>query len=142
MGTSSLAALAGMGLFAMLVMIVIGVLVAALVLSVAFRLAVGYMPSYWRALGTVVLTWIAGIAAMAMVSMVSSGGAGGLLSLVVQFLVGAAMVNYLLLAQNGERIGFGKACVVQVIYLVAFIVLMMICAAIMAMFFGGMMARM
>ncbi|WP_426690274.1 hypothetical protein [Rhodanobacter ginsengiterrae] len=139
MGTSSLAALAGMGLFAMLVMIVVGILVAALVLSVAFRLVVGYMPSYLRALGAVVLTWIAGVVAMIIIGMVSSGGAGGVLSLIVQFLVGAFVVNYLLLSQDGSQIGFGKACVVQVIYLVIFIILAMIFAAAMAMFFGGMM---
>ena len=141
MGTSSLAALAGMGLFAMLVMIVVGILLAALILSVAFRLVVGVMPSYLRALGAVVLTWIAGIVAMVIIGMVSSGGAGGLLSLIVQFLVGAFVVNYLLLSQNGSQIGFGKACVVQVIYLVIFIVLAMIFAALMAVFFGSMLAH-
>jgi hypothetical protein len=141
MGTSTLAALAGMGLFAILVMIVVGVLLAALVLSVAFRLVVGYMPSYLRALGAVVLTWIAAAVAMVVVGMVSHGSAGGLLSLVVQFLVGAAVVNYLLLSQNGSQIGFGKACLVQVIYLVIFLVLAMIFAALMAVFFGSMLAH-
>jgi hypothetical protein len=141
MGTSTLAALAGMGLFAILVMVVVGILLAALVLSVAFRLVVGYMPSYLRALGAVVLTWIAGAVAMVVIGMVSSGGAGGLLSLVVQFLVGAAVVNYLLLAQNGSQIGYGKACVVQVVYLVIFIVLAMIFAALVAVFFGSMLAH-
>lgn len=141
MGTSTLAALAGMGLFAIVVMIVVGIALAALVLSVAFRLAVGYMPSYLRALGAVVLTWIAGAVAMVVIGMVSSGGAGGFLSLAVQFLVGAAVVNYLLLSQNGSRIGFGKACVVQVIYLVIFLVLALIFAALAAVFFGGMLAH-
>ncbi|HJW06003.1 MAG TPA: hypothetical protein VJ527_05835 [Rhodanobacter sp.] len=141
MGTSTLAALAGMGLFAIVVMIVVGIALAALVLSVAFRLAVGYMPSYLRALGAVVLTWIAGAVAMVAIGMVNSGGAGGLLSLAVQFLVGAAVVNYLLLSQNGSRIGFGKACVVQVIYLVIFIVLAVILGGIMALLFGSMLAH-
>lgn len=141
MGTSSLAALAGMGLFAMLVTMVVGILLAALVLSFAFRFVVGYMPSYPRALGTVVLTWIAGVVAMIIIGMVSSGGAGGFLSLIVQFLVGAFVVNYMLLSDNGSQIGFGKACVVQVIYLVIFIVLAVIIGLMMAAFFGGMMAR-
>ena len=141
MGTSTLAALAGMGLFAILVMIVVGILLAALVLSVAFRLVVGYMPSYLRALGAVVLTWIAAAVAMVVVGMVSHGGAGGLLSLAVQFLVGAAVVNYLLLSQNGSQIGYGKACVVQLIYLVIFIVLALILGAIMAVLFGSMLAH-
>jgi hypothetical protein len=142
MGTSTLAALAGMGLFAILMMIVVGVLLAALVLSVAFRLVVGYMPSYLRALGAVVLTWIAAAVAMVVVGMVSHGSAGGLLSLLVQFLVGAAVVNYLLLSQNGSQIGYGKACVVQLVYGVIGIVLGLIVFAIMAVFFGGMLAHM
>lgn len=137
MGTSTFAALAGMGLFAILVMIVVGILLAALVLGVAFRLAVGYMPSYLRSLGAVVLTWIAG----AVVGVVLHGSAGGLLSLVVQFLVGAAVVNYLLPAQNGSRIGYGKACVVQLIYLAIFIVLALILGVILAVFFGSMLAH-
>ncbi|AGG90505.1 MULTISPECIES: hypothetical protein [Rhodanobacter] len=141
MGTSTLAALAGMGLFAIVVMAVVGILLAALVLSVAFRLVVGYMPSYLRALGAVVLTWIAAAVAMVLVGMVTHGSAGGLLSLLVQFLVGAAVVNYLLLAQNGSQIGYGKACVVQLIYLVIFIVLAVILAALAAVFFGGMLAH-
>ncbi len=130
-----------MGMFAMLVVIVVGLLVAALVLSVSFRLVVGYMPSYLRALGAVVLTWIAAAVAMVIVGMVFHGGMGGMLSLVVQFLVGAAVVNYLLLSQTGERIGYGKACVVQLIYLVIFIVLALIIGVLMAMAFGGMLAH-
>ena len=141
MGASTFAALAGMGLFAILVMIVVGVLIAALVLSVAFRLVVGYMPSYLHALGAVVLTWIAGAVALVVVGMISHGGAGGLLSLVMQFLVGTAVVNYLLLSQTGGQIGYGKACVVQLIYLVIFIVLALILGLAMAVLFGSMLAH-
>jgi hypothetical protein len=141
MGTSSLAALASMGLFGILVMIVVGILVAALVLSVSFRLVVGYMPSYVRAIGALVLTWIAVAIAMVVVGMVTHGAAGGLLSLIVNFLVGAAVVNYLLLAQNGSQIGYGKACVVQLVYSVIGIVLGAIILGIMAVFFGSMLAH-
>ncbi|MGB6145548.1 MAG: hypothetical protein WBG33_14750, partial [Rhodanobacter sp.] len=58
MGTSTFAALAGMGLFAILIMIVVGIALGALVLAVSFRLVVGFMPSYLRALGAVVLTYV------------------------------------------------------------------------------------
>ncbi len=141
MGTSMFAALAGMGLFAILMMIVVGVLLAALVLSVAFRLVVGYMPSYVRAIGALVLTWIAVAIAMVVVGMVTQGAAGGLLSLIVNFLVGAAVVNYLLQAQNGSQIGYGKACMVQLVYSVIGIVLGAIILGIMAVFFGSMLAH-
>jgi len=63
------------------------------------------------------------------------------LSLIVNFLVGAAVVNYLLLAQNGSQIGYGKACMVQLVYSVIGIVLGAIILGIMAVFFGSMLAH-
>ncbi|MFC5524516.1 hypothetical protein ACFPPA_02040 [Rhodanobacter ginsengisoli] len=142
MGTSSFAALAGMGLFAMLVTCVVGILVAALVLGVAFRLVVGYMPSYLRALGAVLLTAVAVVVVSIILRMILPGGLSGLLSLVTQFLVGAAVVNYLLLARNGSRIGYGKACVVQLLYLVIGILLALIIGFIFSMVFGAAMLGM
>jgi hypothetical protein len=137
MGTSSFAALAGMGMMALLIMFVGGILVAALVLSVAFRLVVGYMPSYLRSLGAVLLTAVAVAVAAVVLGMVMHGSASGLLSGVVQFLVGAAVINYLLLAQNGSQIGYGKACLVELIYMVIGFVLALIIGVIMAMVFGA-----
>ena len=136
MGTSSLAALAGMGMFAMLIMIVVGILVGALILSVAFRLVVGIMPSYMRALGAVVLTFVAVVVVSLILGMVMHGGAR-LLPMIVNFLVGAAVVNYLLLAADGSKIGYGKACVVELIYMVIGFVLALIIGLIFAMIFGA-----
>lgn len=137
MGTSSFAALAGMGMMAMLIMFVGGILIGALVLSLAFRIVVGYMPSYLRALGAVVLTSVAVVVAMVVLGMVTHGTAGGLLSVVVQFLVGAAVINYLLLAQDGSQIGYGKACIVELVYMVIGFVLALIIGLIIAMVFGA-----
>ncbi|MFC5581711.1 hypothetical protein [Rhodanobacter terrae] len=137
MGTSSFAALAGMGMMALLIMFVGGILVAALVLSVAFRLVVGYMPSYLRSLGAVLLTAIAVVVAAVVLGLVMHGSASGLLSGAVQFLVGAAVINYLLLAQNGSQIGYGKACLVELVYMVIGFVLALIIGVIMAMVFGA-----
>lgn len=137
MGTSSFAALAGMGMLALLVMLVGGILVAALVLSVAFRLVVGYMPSYLRSLGAVLLTAVAVVVASVVLGLVMHNGASGLLSGVVQFLVGAAVINYLLLAQNGSQIGYGKACLVELVYMVIGFVLAVIVGLIVAMVFGA-----
>jgi hypothetical protein len=136
MGTS-FAALAGMGMVAMLVMFVGGILVAALVLSVAFRLVVGYMPSYLRSLGAVVLTAVVAVVAAVVLGMLMHGAASGLLSAVVQFLVGAAVINYLLLAQNGNQIGYGKACVVELVYMVIGFVLALVVGLLLAMVFGA-----
>lgn len=137
MDTSSLAALAGMGLVAMLVMIVVGILVGALILSVAFRLVVGIMPSYLRAVGAVILTFIAVVVVSLILGMVMRGAGGGLVSMVVNFLVGAAVVNYLLLAANGSKIGFGKACLVELIYMVIGIVIALVLGFVFAMVFGA-----
>ena len=137
MGTSLFAALAGMGMLAMLVMIVGGILIAALVLCVAFRLVVGYMPSYLRSLGAVVLTAIAVVVASVVLGMVLHGGASGLLSVIVQFLVGAAVINYLLLSQHGSQIGYGKACVVELVYMVIGFVLALVIGLLLAMVFGA-----
>jgi hypothetical protein len=137
MGTSSFAALAGVSMLALLVMFVGGILVAALVLSVAFRLVVGYMPSYLRSLGAVLLTAVAVVVASVVLGLVMHGGASGLLSGVVQFLVGAAVINYLVLAQNGSQIGYGKACLVELVYMVIGFVLAVIIGLIVAMVFGA-----
>lgn len=137
MGTSTFAALAGMGMLAMLIMIVGGILLAGLLLCVAFRMVVGYMPSYLRSVGAIVLTFVAVVAVSIVLRMILPGSASGLLTLVVQFLVGAAVVNYLLLAQNGSRIGYGKACLVQLVYLVMQILLGLIIGVIIAVVFGA-----
>lgn len=137
MGTSSFAALAGMGMVAMLVMFVGGILIGALVLSVAFRLVIGYMPSYLRSLGAVVLTAIAVVVASVVLGMMMQGTASGLLSAVVQFLVGAAVINYLLLARDGSQIGYGKACVVELVYMVIGFVLALVIGLLLALVFGA-----
>lgn len=138
MGTgSALAALAGMGMLAILVMAVVGIFVAALVLSVAYRIVVGNMPSYPRALGTVVLAWLASLVVTLVLRVVMSGGLGGLLVLAAQFLIGAAVINLLLPSGSGQ-IGYGKACLVQLVYLVAFIVLAFVLGLLAALLFGSM----
>ena len=142
MGTSSLAALAGMGLFALLVMLVVYILVGALILSVSFRLVVGFMPSYLRALAVVVLAWIAAFVVSLILRMILPAGAGGFLSLAALFLVGAAVVNYLLLAADGSQIGYGKACVVQLVYMViGFVLALLIGFIVMSMFGAALLAH-
>lgn len=137
MGTSSFAALAGMGMLAMLVFIVTGVLIAALVLGLAFRLVVGYMPSYLRSLGAVLLTFVAVLVVSVVLGMILPFGLSRLLALLAAFLVGAAVVNYLLLAKDGTQIGYGKACLVQLLYIVIEFVLALVLGLIMAMVFGA-----
>ncbi|HEX5305923.1 MAG TPA: hypothetical protein VFW82_07555 [Dyella sp.] len=128
-------ALAGMSLLAILLVVVVGIAIAALLLMVSFRLVVGYMPSFLRAMGAVVLTAIASAVALGLAQVLLGGGR--LLAFVVQFLLGAAMVNWLLLAENGLRIGYGKACLVQLVYLVMEIVIGVVLAIAVAVLFGA-----
>jgi hypothetical protein len=137
MGTSSFAALAGMGMMAVLIMVVVGILLGALVLCVAFRLVVGYMPSYLRSLGAVVLTAVVSVVALLVAGMILQGHGSGPVVIIVEFLAGAAVVNYLLLSQDGSRIGYGKACLVQLVDMVIGFVLGLILVFIMAMVFGA-----
>lgn len=134
LGISMFGALAGVGLLFGLLMIVVVVLVSALVLSLAYRLVVGHMPDFARALGTVVASWLASL----VVGLILHGGAGHLLSFVAQFLVGALVINLLLLAKDGSQIGYGKSCLVQLVSMVIFFVL----AFLVALVFGGMMLGM
>lgn len=137
MGTSSLGALAGMGMMMLLVMLVVGIAVGALLLCVAFRLVVGYMPSYLRALGAVVLTAVVDFVASIVLGMLMGGVRSTSLMLAVEFLVGAWVVNYLLVSLDGSRIGYGKACLVQLVYMVIGILIALVFAALFAMLFGA-----
>lgn len=134
LGISVFGAFAGVGLLFGLLGIVVGVLVSALVLSLAYRLVVGHMPDFARALGAVLTSWLASM----VVGLILHGGAGHLLSFVAQFLVGALVINMLLLAKDGSQIGYGKSCLVQLLYMVIFFVL----AFVLALVFGGMMLGM
>lgn len=136
---SALGALAGMGMLAILVSVVVGILVAALVLSVAYRLIVGSMPAYTRALVVVVLAWLASAVVGFILKLVMSGGFGGLLVLAAQFLIGAAIINAML-PSSGGQIGYGKACLVQLVYLVIFLVLAVVIGGLFALLFGSMLA--
>jgi hypothetical protein len=136
MGTSSLVALAGMGMIAMLVTFVGSILIAGLVLCVSFRLVVGYMPAYLRSLGVVLLTAIA-VAVYVALGMILPGVPNNLFALLVAFLIGAVSVNRLLRAQDGLKIGYGKACLTQLACMVIVFVLWASIVATMTALSGG-----
>ncbi|HKR77450.1 MAG TPA: hypothetical protein VJR95_12370 [Rhodanobacter sp.] len=134
LGISVFGALAGFGLMAGLLVVVVGVLVSALLLSLAYRLVVGHMPPFARALGVVVVSWLASL----VVGAILHGGLSSLLSWVAQFLVGALVINLLLPGQDGSQIGYGKSCLVQLLYTVIFVVI----GVVLMLVFGGMMLGM
>lgn len=106
--------LAGMSLLAVFVVIGLGLLIAAMLQALSFRWVMGYMPSLLRSLGAVLLT--AAASAVVLGQARAIGGDGRLLGLVVQFLIGAAMVNLLLPGREGRCIGFPRASLVQLVY--------------------------
>lgn len=101
MRTFVLAALAGMSVFGLWVAAVAGVLLGALLLSVAFRVVVGHLPSYLRAVGTVILTLVATSLALLVLGLVLPGGVGRLFGAAVMFLVGVAVINRVLYMKPG-----------------------------------------
>lgn len=140
METSSVAGMAGAGLLGLLVALVVAVFavaLSALLLSLAFRMVVGIMPSYLRSLGAVLLMSALSVAFHVVVSTLLPVGLGGALTVVLEFVIGAAVVNYLLQGPNGQ-IGYGKACLVQLLYLVFFTVVV---AVVLLVMLGGMLAN-
>jgi hypothetical protein len=123
MRTSVLAALAGMSAFGLWVAAVAGVLLGALLLSVAFRVVVGHLPSYLRAVGTVILTLVATSLALLVPGLVLPGGVGRLFGAAVMFLVGVAVINRVLYTETGLAIGYARAALVQLAYMVVAILL-------------------
>lgn len=84
-----------------------------------------------------VLTLVAVFVVSLVLGMLMHAGGARLLPMIVNFLVGAAAVNYLLLAADGSQIGFGKACVVELVYMAIGFVLALIIGFIVAMVFGA-----
>jgi hypothetical protein len=123
MRTFGLAALAGMSVFGLWVAAVAGVLLGALLLSVAFRVVVGHLPSYLRAVGTVILTLVATSLALLVPGLVLPGGVGRLFGAAVMFLVGVAVINRVLHTETGLAIGYARAALVQLAYMVVAILL-------------------
>jgi hypothetical protein len=102
---------------------VAGVLLGALLLSVAFRVVVGHLPSYLRAVGTVILTLVATSLALLVPGLVLPGGVGRLFGAAVMFLVGVAVINRVLHTETGLAIGYARATLVQLAYMVVAILL-------------------
>ncbi len=125
MNTSWFEKLTTMGMPALVVLLVVSLLVSALVLSVVFRVFLGYMPSYLRSISVVLLTAVTAAAAHLVANMVLPGHLVVWLALLAAWLVGAGWLNSRLLANTGSRIGYGKACLIQLAYLAISLLLWM-----------------
>jgi hypothetical protein len=151
------AAYAGMFIAAMAVMAVVGLLVGGLVIKLCVRLLQGFSPGYGRSVGVVLLAGITGFvlnivlsmamgmgnnaalmggdeAAMAAAMMASLGLMA--ISLVASLFITAFFVNLLIKQPDGQAIGYGRSCLVSLLYLVVMVVLVMIVSVVLAVVLG------
>lgn len=150
---SGFGALMGLGMGMMFGAIVIGVLVGALVLMLATKLVEKFTPSYGQAL----LVTLACLGAVFVVNMVlglvgfggGMGGFGGgffaprgLLVLVADFLVGAWVIQQLLKLPSGERMAYGRACLITLVQYAIGIGIGIVFGLVFGVLLGGMFAAM
>ena len=132
MNTSWLDKLSVMGMPALAMIFVVSLLISALVLSVVFRIFLGHWPSYLRSISVVLLTAATAAAVQIIGNMLWSGHLAGWLALLAAWLVGASWINSRLLTSTGLQVGYGKASLIQLIYLVISSVLWMLFVATLA----------
>jgi len=157
-------AIIGGVLFGMLIGFVVTLLVGGLILKFSVKLLEKFSPSYGKCVLTVLLVGIASFAVSFVMSMVFGLGAAGmgasadpaaamasmgaatmlssLVTLVITFLLLATGVNLLIKHPDGRAIGFGRACLVSLLYVVIFMVLGFIVGIVLAVFFGAAMMGM
>lgn len=130
-------------LLGLVVMMLVGLPIAALILKLSVRIAAGFSPGFLRCLGVVALATVLGFFVNAAVSMLfgiggmdaagmgggdpeaaaaAMAGAGAAvlgamgLSLLVGFLLTALLVNLLIKRGDGSAIGFGRSLLVVLVY--------------------------
>jgi len=129
MGTSAWDVLVSKGMAAMIVTGVFSIFLAVLVLWLAFRLVIGYVPSFSRSLMAVLVSdgivLLLGVAAS--LALPNRFSAWWLLPL--QFLIGVYVVNQYLLTKFGKQIGYVKAGIVELLFMgVCFLLAMLFSA--------------
>lgn len=144
-----------------LVIFVVMLLVGALILKFSVALIEKFSPSYGRSLLTVLLasivSFVISLGLMMVVGLGAMGAGAGadadpaaamasmgmlpllanLLSFVISFLVMAVSVNLLIKRPDGSELGFGRACLVSVLYWAVMVVLMVVLGIVLALVFGA-----
>lgn len=142
-----------------LVVSVAMLLVGGLVLKFSVSLIEKFSPSYGRSLLAVFLAAVASFVVMFVLALVLGVGAAGmsdggdpaaamssmgmmpvlinLISLVVSFALMALAVNLLIKRPDGSALGFGRACLVSLLYMAVMVVLAVIIGIVLALVFGA-----
>lgn len=132
-------------LFGLVVMMLVGLPIAALILKLSVRIAAGFSPGFLRSLGVVALATVLGFFVNAAVSMLfgigdlgaagmgggdpeaaaaAMAGAGAAIvgamgvGVLLGFLLTALLVNLLIKRADGSAIGFGRSLLVVLVYAV------------------------
>ena len=139
-----MAALGGMMLVMFAVRLVVGLLLGGLVLKFTVRLLQGFSPGFGKSVLVVFLAGVAGFIVNIVLSMAMGVGSnaammGGdeaamasaraaslgamAISLVLSLFITAFFVNLMIKQPDGQAIGFGRSCLVALLYLVVMVVL-------------------
>lgn len=156
-----MAALGGMILVIFAVMLVLGLLVGGLILKFSVRLLQGFSPSYGKSILVVFLSGVVGFIIQMALTMVMGVGAGmtdpasmgneaaaagmmmaslGIMgvSLLAALFITAFFINLLIKSPTGQAIGYGRSCLVSLLYLVAMVVLGFVASIVIGIIIGMM----
>lgn len=120
----------GLGLTAIvyaLGILILGISIAAGIIMLSTRIVAGFKPKFLLAAATALIAWIAtGIGKWVLNITVGPGTASSVLAFVILFLVSAAIFNAMLKQPDGGQMGFGKACLATLVYIVIALVVAVI----------------
>jgi hypothetical protein len=152
-----LAAYGGIILAAMAVMAVVGLLLGGLILKFTVRLLQGFSPGFGKSVLVVFLAGVTGFVLNIILTMVMGVGsnaammggdeaamAGAMMaslglmaiSLVASLFITALFVNLLIKQPDGQAIGFGRSCLVSLLYLVVMVVLAIVASLVLGLVIG------
>lgn len=107
-----------------LVMLFVWFAIGAGVIMLATRLVAGFTPKFLTALiAAIIETIAAGVVSWGLSMVLGGGGLSSLLSLVIVFLVYAAVLNAFVKRPDGAQLGFGKASLITLVQIIIEIVL-------------------
>jgi predicted Co/Zn/Cd cation transporter (cation efflux family) len=108
--------------------LVVAIAIGAALIMLATKIVGGFAPKFFpTAVVTAIVITIAGAAASWGLSMVlGAGGLSSLLSLVIVFVLYAAIINALVKQPDGNQMGFGKSALVTLVLIIIEVVLAVI----------------
>lgn len=148
----------GAMLLVFIVFVVFYLLIGGLILKFSVKLIEKFSPSYGRSMLTVLLASIVSFVVSIVLALVFGAGAAGLagndaeaamasmgavsilanlFGFAIGFLVMAFSINLLIKRPDGSALGFGRACLVSLLYTAVMVVLFVIVGIVLAVVFGA-----